>query len=246
MTLPNEEVMDLLRNRFVVGARNIEREKHVGLSHGYKPDQTAVGTTNGAGGRNVQIVVLAADETVLHVLPGFWHAEDLAAELRLALEIHSLHQDESVAPAQKLAMFAALHRSFLRRQSPGTTARSDWQPFDRQAELERSRTAPRDTIVPASVATPAPAMAAGSPTPVPTLKPINQVVHERMMARPFRRLSAFDMDAFVDYGRAYYDNNAGLDKGRTFARAEQTNKRREREQAKAEKAAAAASKKPRS
>ena len=61
MTLPNEEVMDLLAERFVLGARNIERERHVGLSHGYAATDTAVGTTNGAGGRNVQIVVLAAD-----------------------------------------------------------------------------------------------------------------------------------------------------------------------------------------
>ena len=45
------------------------------------------------------------------------------------------------------------------------------------------------------------------------------------------------MESFVDYGRAYYDNNAGFDKGRTFARAERMNRKREREQEKARRAA---------
>src|SRR5688500_13686309 len=98
--------MDLLRERFVVGARNIERDGHVGTSHGYSCDQAAVGTTNGAGGRNVQLLFLASDETVVHALPGFWHAQDLLPELRLALELHQLYRDDSIAPATRLAMFA--------------------------------------------------------------------------------------------------------------------------------------------
>ena len=79
--------MALLAGSFVLGARNIEKDGHVGLSRGYRVDQTAVGTTNGAGGRNVQLLVLAADETVVHALPGFWHAEDLLPELRLGLSL---------------------------------------------------------------------------------------------------------------------------------------------------------------
>ena len=83
MTLPDEEVLTFLDEHFVLGTKNIQKELHVGLSHGYSPKQTAVGTTNGAGGRNVQFLVMAPDETVLHVLPGFWHKEDLLAELRV-------------------------------------------------------------------------------------------------------------------------------------------------------------------
>ena len=45
------------------------------------PKQCAVGTTNGAGGHNVQIFVLSPDGVVLHALPGFWHPEDLVREL---------------------------------------------------------------------------------------------------------------------------------------------------------------------
>ena len=124
VTLPNEEVMRLLTDRFVIGWRNIERDPYVGLSHGYRPDQTAVGTTNGAGGRNVQLVVLATDETVVHVMPGFWHAEDLLPELRLALDLHDLYRSEDRTAPQKVAMFQALHRSFLRQIPEGTRARS--------------------------------------------------------------------------------------------------------------------------
>jgi len=225
VTLPNSDVMNLLTSRFVLVWRNIEKEAHVGLSHGYKPDQTAVGTTNGAGGRNVQLVVLATDETVLHVMPGFWHAEDLLAELRLALDVHRLHTDEELTAEKKQTMFAALHRSFLRRQSPESIGRSGWQGFDVWVEMERAKKqTDRDTVM---------LDEAG----VAQLKPVSQVVHERMLARPFKKLADFGMESFVDYGRAFYDNNQGLDKGRNFPRAVQANNKREKEQAKADKAA---------
>lgn len=225
MTLPNEEVMAMLRDKFIVGTRNIEREGHVGLSHGYAPTQTAVGTTNGAGGRNVQLLVLAADETVVHALPGFWHAEDLLPELRLALEVHRLHVDEEMAPAAKLAMYSALHRSHLRRYGAALQERSEWQGFDRSHELSRAQTEKRDTVV---------VDAAGAMT----LKTIPQLVHDRLLARPFKHLADFDMESFVDYGRPYYDNNMGLDKGRNFPRAAKNNEARERELAKEREKAA--------
>lgn len=223
MTLPNEEVMDLLAERFVLGARNIERERHVGLSHGYAATDTAVGTTNGAGGRNVQIVVLAADRTVLHVLPGFWHAEDLLTELRLALELHKLWRDDELTASAKLAMFQALHRSHLRRHGPAAERRGAWQGFDAAHEQRRAQKEERDTVI-----------RDGDRL---TMKPIPQLVHERLLARPFQQWGAFDMESFVDYGRPFYDNNAGIDKGRAFARAAQANEKRERERAKAERAA---------
>ncbi|HEX5054216.1 MAG TPA: hypothetical protein VFZ65_20730 [Planctomycetota bacterium] len=233
MTLPNEDVMDLLADRFVVGFHNIEKASHVGLSHGYKPQQTAVGTTNGAGGRNVQIVVLAADETVLHVLPGFWNAEDLIPELQLALEIHRLYSDETKSPEAKQAMLAVLHRAQVRRYDDAALARSEWQDFDRAAEIQRSRDEARDTVLVDDSGQPV----ADAPGML-RLKSIPQIVHERLVERSFRKLADFGMETFVDYGRAYYDNNMGLDKGRSFPRAEHANQKREREQEKAEKAAA--------
>ena len=70
VTLPNDDVISFLDSRFILAHRNIQKDSYVGLSHGYSPTQSAVGTTNGAGPRNVQFMILAADETVLHALPG--------------------------------------------------------------------------------------------------------------------------------------------------------------------------------
>lgn len=229
VTLPDQRVLELLRGSFVVGTENIEKRRHVGMSHGYRCNQTAVGTTNGAGGRNVQILVLAPDRTVLHVLPGFWHPDDLVRELGLASDLHRLWLDPKADRAGKERMFAALHRVFVRGIDATTRARSAWQSFDEQQELSRYRGEPRDTVE----------LDADG---VPRVKPICILVHDRMCAQPFRALAEFDMERFVDYGRPYYDNNAGLDKGREFKAAQRANSLRAKEQAKAE---AAASNRPR-
>lgn len=229
MTLPNEEVLELLANRFVLGHRNIEKAGHVGLSHGYKCDQSAVGTTNGAGGRNVQFVVLAADGTVVHALPGFWHAEDLVPELLLGLELHSLYTDDQLPADRKIAMFNALHRRHLRTFGEAAEARGAWQGFDRHAELERAGNEPRDTVI---------AAADGSTA----LKSIPRIVHERLLRRRFLPLADFDMESFVDYGRPFYDNNEGFDRGRNFHRAQQANRKRAREQEREREAAERAAK----
>jgi hypothetical protein len=231
VTLPNEEVMALLRERFVLADRNIEDELHVGISHGYACDQSAVGTTNGAGGRNVQILVLAADETVLHALPGFWHAEDLLPELRLALELHRLHGEDRIDEPRRLALFGSLHRAHMGRYGEAAARRGAWQDFDEHYEVMRAGSGGRDTVD----------SAVGG---VVKLKPIPQLVHERLLARPFRPLREFGMEAFVDYGRPFYDNNHG-DKGRDFRRAQLANEKRTREQQRArELAAKAAAKAP--
>ena len=74
----------LLKSDFVVGWKNIQREDYVGASHGYTCEQPAVGTTNGAGPRNTQMFVLSPGGVVLHALPGFWHPDELAAELHFS------------------------------------------------------------------------------------------------------------------------------------------------------------------
>ncbi len=84
----------MLKKHFVVGWKNNWREDYVGVSHGYTCEQPAVGTTNGAGPRNMQTFVLSGDGTVLHCLPGFWHPADLAHELEVSLALHRLWQDK--------------------------------------------------------------------------------------------------------------------------------------------------------
>lgn len=214
--------MALLRDDFVLGWKNNEREEYCGTSRGYSRVQTAVGTTNGAGGHNVQIFVLSPDLVVLHALPGFWHPEDLANELRFAEVLHRLWRDDSRTRAEKERMWSRLHGVELRRQSEATTARSDWQGFDRATELMRAQTECRDTVV---------QTAAG-----PQVKPVNQLVHERLLARPFVKFADFDIAAFVDYGKTHYDNNQGYDeKSSRFVTAERLQRKRELQKAREER-----------
>ena len=212
MTLPNEEVINLLRDDFVVGYRNIKKEVYVGNSNGYKKNQTAVGTTNGAGGRNVQLFVLAADLTVLHVLPGFWHADDLIEELRFANQLHRLWCEDRLDRKQKLRIAKTMRGTHVRGLSPHTIARSSWQSFDEREEMERYRSEPRDTIV-------------LDDNGRPKIRPVCHVVHDRMDTRVFTSFKDFDTETFVDYGRPYYDNNR-MDRGREFPTAKRTQTRR--------------------
>lgn len=212
MTLPNETVLDLLKKDFVVGWKNIKNEYYAGQSHGYSRSQSSVGTTNGAGPHNVQIFVLSPELVVLHALPGFWHPDDLARELRFAKVLFRLWRDDTRTQAEKERMFSRLQLAEARNQPPATRARSAWQPFDVHYELSRLRSGARDTVILGYDGKPR----RGANSRI-AMKPINQLVHERMAKRPFRAFDDFDVAAFIDYGRPYYDNNAGVDgRGKKF------------------------------
>jgi hypothetical protein len=226
-------VLPLLESDFVLGWKNIEKEDYVGSSFGYSRKDTSVGTTNGAGPHNIQIFVLSPDLVVLHALPGFWHPEDLARELRLAQVLARLWQDDQKTRAQKNAMFARLQRGALRGHPPVTFARSEWQPFDVTSEVMRAATAPRDTVLLAQDGT-----VAYSADGRPKMKPINVLVHERMAERPFVPFDEFDVATFIDYGREFYDNNGQVDgRGKKFTNAERLRaKRQKAERREAERA----------
>ena len=197
----------MLQRQFVLGWKNIIKETYVGDSFGYSPRQTALGTTNGAGPHNVQIFVLSSDLVVLHALPGFWHPEDLARELRFALVVARLWADLDRSRDQKERMYRRLHSAEVARQTDLTLARSRWQPFDVTEERERLGREPRDTFLVAED---------GRTEP----KPINLLVHERMSMRPFLSFEDFDIESFVDYGRKFYDNNRFVDRRGVTFRAE--------------------------
>jgi hypothetical protein len=206
VTLADEEVFRLLQDRFVVGTRNNAGDAHVGQSGGYGSAQTSIGTSNGAGARNVQLVVMAADATVLQVLPGFWHPGDLARELRFALELHALWTDRALTRAEQQQRFTAMQRVHVRAFPDDTLARSSWQTFDRASELVRTRKEPRDTTVCESSG---PGVFDGVLRV--SLKPVCVLVHERMLAQPFRSFADFDMESFVDYAQPFYDLNMWVD-----------------------------------
>ncbi len=189
----------MLESDFVLGWKNIVRQDFVGYSYGYKPKDSSVGTTNGAGPHNVQIFVLSPDLVVLHALPGFWHPDDLARELRFAKVLARLWQDQSRSLEQKQDMYRRLQMREISNHPPETFARSGWQGFDLRAEKVRHAKAPRDTFFD---------LTKDGRTGI---KPINYLVHERMASRPFIRFADFDIEAFVDYGRLFYDLNGRVD-----------------------------------
>ncbi|MEM7203054.1 MAG: hypothetical protein AAF628_22530 [Planctomycetota bacterium] len=226
MTLPDDGVLELLDRDFVVGWRDIGGEEFCGESRGYARVQTALGTTNGAGGRNVQLLVLAPDLTVLHALPGFWHPEDLQHELRFALMVDRLWRDEGRSRDAKEAMYRRLLDRHARRSPALTTARSAWQHFDQRHEFRLAKTEPRDTVL------------RGDDGSV-RMKPLNQLCYERLASRPLRALDAFGLAGFVDYGLRHYDNNRHIDGvSRRFRKNEVAVARRDAVRAKEERLAA--------
>jgi hypothetical protein len=194
----------MLQSDFVVGWQNIYREDFVGYSNAYYRGHTAVGTTNGAGPHNIQIFVLSPDLVVLHALPGFWHPDDLARELRFAKVLARLWEDQDRTREQKDDMFRRLQLAEVRRHPAETFARSTWQGFDARIEMQKLKQGPRDTF-----------LLQPDGTPIldqhgrPRMKPINMLTHERMAQRPFVPYEDFDVAAFIDYGNMHYDLNGG-------------------------------------
>lgn len=198
----------MLQSDFVCGWKNIKGEEYAGMSFGYSKHKSAVGTTNGAGPHNVQLFVLSPDEVVMHALPGFWHPEDLTRELRLAKVLYRLWKDDTRTDSQKKQMFRRMQLAAVRRHPKVTYARSSWQGFDGVQEVSRlRRREQRDTFLLTYDGKPK-RDARGNPQ----LKPINQLVHERMARRPFVAFADFDITGFVDYGQLFYDNNMRVEK----------------------------------
>ena len=206
MSLPDQRVFPLLQDQFVLGWKNIKRETFVGDSSGYSARHSCVGTTNGAGSRNLQLFILSDDLVVMHAITGFWHPADLAHQLRFGQVAWRLYQDASRSMAQKCRMYRLLLTSDLRSQSPEMYARSDWQRFDARREgAEIAQDVVRDTFEQDSHG-----QIKRTITGAAVLKPLNVLMHERMAARPFVALEDFDTEAFVDNGRRLYDNNRGI------------------------------------
>lgn len=201
-----------LQSEWIVGWKNIIQQDYVGESHGYTCDQTAVGTTNGAGPHNVQLFMLSPEGVVLHCLPGFWHPEDLGRALKFAQRLLTLWQERNLDLAEKKRRFSQLQLAELASQPKETYARSAWQGFDAKNEQKRLAQGPRDTF-----RVDAQGKLLLGKKGQPQLKRTNEVVYERMSKRPFVPFAEFDTATYADYGRRYYDNNKKVDgAGTTF------------------------------
>jgi hypothetical protein len=205
VSLSQEPALSMLRDRFVCGYRDITGEPWAGRSGTHAPGGQAIRTTNGAGPRNLQLFMLAPDGTVLHALPGYWSAPDLAHELEFAGELLALWRDPSVSRTRKDAEFARLHLEHARRHPPSMVAHSRMQSFDQKFEARRRLYASDTILDPARVAA---AMASGDRRlPQEAFKTTDVIAHERMAQRPFVPFAGFDVAQFVDYGKPKYDKH---------------------------------------
>ncbi|GAB4137853.1 MAG: hypothetical protein Fur0037_03250 [Planctomycetota bacterium] len=210
VSLADSRVLTLLIDEFVVGFEAPLGSDAGDLADSSRRGAAARARTNGAGGREIQLLVLAPDHRVLLALPGFWHPLDLERELSLSLQAYRLWRDRSRTRQEKEAMLSALHASFLARLPIDFLARGDWSESDRRAELQRLEQGERrDTAEPVYLDLPLRGWKGRY-----VLKPVCRVVHERMLAQPLAPLEELDLAALTDYGQERAQDSGRIRRGR--------------------------------
>lgn len=162
----------------------------------------AVDTTNGAGPHNIQIFMLAADGTVLNVLPGYWNPKDLVIEMNLAAQLNKVWLDKSFTRAEKDRIFQDMHIAHTLEHPPDMVLRSRMQSFDIEYE---SRKAHSDAVRAPQVVQSW--HAAGLHAPAQAFKTTDVLMHDRMAQHGFQNYENFDVARFCDYGQPRYDKH---------------------------------------
>jgi len=205
VSLSSDPAFSLLKKYFVCGYRDITNEPYAGVSGRHEVGGNAVDTTNGAGPHNLQLFFMEADGTILNVLPGYWHSQDLVPEMNLAAQLHQVYTNKDLSETQKNQLFTQMQLAHIKEHSPQMTRRSKMQGFDMQYEAQH-RLNTSDTIADRQLA--AYSMESGAKMPPPqAFKTTDRIMHERMARHPFEQYSHFDVAAFADYGKTKYDKH---------------------------------------
>jgi hypothetical protein len=205
VSLSQEPAFSALQNEFVCGVRDISNEPYAGLSGRHETGGNAVNTTNGAGPHNLQLFMLSADGTVLECLPGFWNPQDLLTEMKFANELNQVWLDSHASKSQKDQTFRQMQLAHVQQHPTAMTRRSRMQGFDQKWEAEH-RLFNSDTIAHPGMISQNMLMPGGM-LPQEAFKTTDQIMHERMSARPFVPINQFDVAAYVEYGKPKYDKN---------------------------------------
>jgi hypothetical protein len=200
VSLSSEPAFSLLQKDFICGYKDISHKKYAGASGKHEPDEQAVDTTNGAGPHNIQMFVITPDGVVLHCLPGYWHAQDLASELKFAERINQVWLDPNLSDAEKRQAFSQMNLEQISMEPKGMSNRSHMQGFDLQYEAKHS---PNSGFFknPQLVDT------TTGKTPPNNVKTVDIVMHERMAQRPFLAYKNFDVPTYSSYGKNEYDKH---------------------------------------
>ncbi len=198
MSLSQDPTFSLLKNDFVCGYRNIDGKHWAGASGKHPVGDQAVDTTNGAGPHNIQMFVLTPDGVVLHCLPGYWHSQDLASELRFAEQINTVWLDSKLTREEKDAKFTQMNLRQIALEPPGMSKRSHLQGFDLSDEAKKR---PHGGFF----YNPALVDQKSGHTDDKNVKTVDIVMHERISSTPFVPYKKFDVADYVNYGKNEYD-----------------------------------------
>jgi len=195
--------MSYLQQNFVCGTRDITGESYAGVRGRHEVNGKAIVTTNGAGPHNIQMFMLAADGTVLHVLPGYWAPADILPEMELAKKLNQVWMS-NYSLNQKRQEFYRLQLAHASAHSSETRLRSEMQSFDKKYEAKHNLHT-SDTILNPALA--AACLTKGMQAPEGAFKTTDVIMHERMARRPFVPYTQFDVVAFSNYGKPFYDKH---------------------------------------
>ena len=190
VSLSQLPIQKRLKEQFICGWRNINGvESFAGKSHSHPVASSAVHTTNGAGGRNVQIIIISPDRDVLHVLPGYWNPDALRHELDFVLELNDVAKSD-LPQSEKNDAFLLAHMNHAAKHHELLVKDSKLQAFDERKESRGKESDFRRKGGKGEVT-----------------RTVDQVMHERMARRPFLKIDEFDLSKVVDYGTAFYDKH---------------------------------------
>lgn len=205
MSLSNDSVLSKLQSQFVCGTKDISNEPYCGVSGRHSPDGQAIRTSNGAGPHNLQLFVLAPDGTVLHCLLGYWAPADLTRELDLGMDLFRVWKSPTLSAERKNQLFSQMQLAHQHEHPPEMVMRSNMQNFDQKFEAKR-RPYQSDTIKDPRLAVLA-LHSKDNRLLRQAFKTTDQIIHERMAARPFVPYEHFDVAIYSDYGRQKYEKH---------------------------------------
>ena len=197
MTLSSADVRRVLNRQFVCGWQNITgKTPYAGKSNTHRPTNPARQVNNCSGHHNIQMFFMTSGGRVIHCLPGYWSTKHFLHEVEFVLKLARLYNAKSLSAAERNEKYLDLHLTHAYTHADDLQRSSELQGFDKLHVKKNTKDFQRREGFVRS-----------------GLKTADQVIHERMAARPFVPLEKFDVASYINLGRKQYKYNYGLKKG---------------------------------
>lgn len=110
VTFSKPAVQQLLNRNFVNTFTNIEGDPTAGRSIKHSPRDFPGNCTRGNGEQNVQTIFMTPKQEIFHVITGFLNGDELADEIRFAMD---LYQQMNKSPDKAAQLISANHKQRL-------------------------------------------------------------------------------------------------------------------------------------